>query len=132
MANIKAYLSFNGNCREAMSFYKDCFGGDLMLETVKGSPMESHWPESAHHKILHSTLTSENISILASDMVEQSGLIIGNNVSLALMCKTDREIELYFNKLNQGGTIKYPLHNFYNGKIGGIIDKFGVHWFLKL
>ena len=132
MATINAYLTFNGNCHEAMSFYKDCFGGELTIETVKGSPMESHWPKEVQNNILHSSLVSETITILASDMVEQNGLTVGNNVTLALACKTDPEIEIYFQKLSQDGTIKYPLHNFYNGKIGGIIDKFGINWFLKL
>lgn len=132
MATINAYLTFNGNCREAMTFYKKCFGGELSLETVKGSPMESHWPEEVHNNILHSSLVAETITILASDMVEQNGLTIGNNVTLALVCKTEQEIEMYFQKLSQDGTIKYPLHNFYNGKIGGISDKFGISWFLKL
>lgn len=132
MATINAYLTFNGNCREAMTFYKKCFGGKLSLETVKGSPMESHWPKEVHNNILHSSLVAETITILASDMVEQNGLTIGNNVTLALVCKTEQEIEMYFQKLSQDGTIKYPLHNFYNGKIGGISDKFGISWFLKL
>jgi PhnB protein len=132
MATINAYVTFNGNCHEAMTFYKECFGGELISETIKGSPMESHWPKEVQDNILHSSLVSKSITILASDMVEQNGLTIGNNVTLALICKTDQEIELYFNKLSKDGTIKYPLHNFYNGKIGAIIDKFGINWFLKL
>jgi PhnB protein len=132
MATINAYLTFNGNCREAMSFYKDCFGGELTLETVKGSPMESHWPEAVQNNILHSNLTSGTISILGSDMVEQNGLTPGNNITLALICNTKQEIELYFKKLSKDGTVKYPLHDFYNGKIGGVIDRYGINWFLKL
>jgi PhnB protein len=132
MATINAYVTFNGNCHEAMTFYKECFGGELTSETVKGSPMESHWPKEVQDNILHSSLVSKSITILASDMVEQNGLTIGNNVTLALICKTDQEIELYFNKLSNGGTIKYPLHNFYNGKIGAIIDRYRINWFLKL
>src|ERR1041385_7073536 len=120
MATINAYLTFNGNCSDAMAFYQKCFDGELTLEAVKGSPMESHWPKEAQHNILHSSLVNETITILASDMVEQTGLTVGNNVTLALVCRTDQEIEIYFQKLSQDGTIKYPLHNFYNGKIGGI------------
>lgn len=132
MATINAYLTFNGNCHEAMTFYNECFGGELVLETVKDSPMESHWPKEVQNNILHSILVSETISILASDMVEQNGLTVGNNITLALVCNTNQEIEMYFQRLSQDGTIKYPLHNFYNGKIGGIIDKFGINWLLKL
>jgi PhnB protein len=132
MATINAYLTFKGNCQNAMTFYKKCFEGELTLESVKGSPMESYWPKEVHTNILHSSLVSETITISASDMVEQNELTVGNNVTLALICKTEQEIETYFQNLSQDGTIKYPLHSFYNGKIGGIIDKFGIHWFLKL
>ncbi len=27
MATLSAYLMFNGNCKEAMEFYKSCLGG---------------------------------------------------------------------------------------------------------
>jgi PhnB protein len=131
MATLNAFLTFNGNCREAMTFYKSCFDGNLAFETVKGSPMESHWPKEAQNNILFSSITNKNITILASDMVDQNGLTVGNNVALALVCDTDEEMEDYFSKLSQGGTIKYPLHNFYAGKIGAVVDKFGIHWFFK-
>jgi PhnB protein len=132
MATINSYLTFNQNCRQAMTFYSQCFGGELTLETIKGSPMESHWPLEVHDNILHASMVAEDITILGSDMIEQDGLTVGNNVMLALICNTEQEIEMYFQKLSQNGTIKYPLHNFYNGKIGGFVDQFGINWFLKL
>jgi PhnB protein len=132
MTTINAYLTFNGNCREAMTFYKECLGGELTLQTVKGSPMESHWPKEVHNNVLHSSLEKGNLILLGSDMVEPRGLSIGNNFSLSLVCSSNEEIELFFKKLSAGGKIKYPLHEFYDGKIGGIIDKFGITWMLKL
>lgn len=131
MAKINTYLTFDGHCREAMAFYKECFGGEIKLQTVKGSPMETHWPMAVHDNILHATLVSEQIEIVGSDMVEPDGLTKGNYISLALICKDDVEIETLFEKLAKGGKVKYPLHNFYDGKIGGVTDKFGVNWMLK-
>ena len=29
MKSTTTYLHFNGNCRTAMAFYRDCFGGEL-------------------------------------------------------------------------------------------------------
>ena len=34
MIKINTYLTFNGNCREAMSFYRRCFGGKNYLERI--------------------------------------------------------------------------------------------------
>ena len=38
MAQLNAYLHFQDNCRQAMTFYKDCLGGELTLMTVGESP----------------------------------------------------------------------------------------------
>ena len=29
MPTLNPYLTFNGNCREAMTYYKECLGGEL-------------------------------------------------------------------------------------------------------
>ena len=37
MTQINAHLTFNGNCHEAMTFYKECFGGELSMQTLAGT-----------------------------------------------------------------------------------------------
>ena len=39
MLTIHPYLNFDGDCREAMSFYAQLFGGQLDLQTFGASPM---------------------------------------------------------------------------------------------
>jgi PhnB protein len=34
MTQINGYLHFNGDCREAMTFYRECLGGELSLQTI--------------------------------------------------------------------------------------------------
>ena len=132
MTTLHPYLTFNGNCAAAMKFYKEALGGELTVQTVKGSPMESQWPLEVQNHVLHANLEKGNLVLLASDMVESQGLRAGNSISLSLICNDEKEIETCFEKLATGGTVKYPLHHFYGGKIGGLIDKFGVNWILKL
>lgn len=31
MKSITTYLHFSGNCRSAMAFYRECFGGELAV-----------------------------------------------------------------------------------------------------
>lgn len=112
-----------------MNFYKECLEGELSFETVKGSPMESHWPKEVQNNILHLSLVSNGITILGTDMTDPNGLTGGNNITVAFVCTTEEEIKLYFQRLSKDGKVKYTLHDFYNGKIGGIIDKYGVNWF---
>lgn len=130
MTQINAYLTFNGSCREAMVFYKGCFGGDLTLQTVEGSPMENQFPAEAKKKILHASLTSDRLVLLGSDMSGPGGLIKGNTISLSLNCSSEEEIKRFFSNLSSGGQVVHPLHEFFAGTMGTLTDKFEKDWLL--
>ena len=130
MAQINVYLTFNGNCREAMTFYKECLGGELTLQTVKGSPMESQWPVTVQENILHASLVNGSLVLLGSDIVEKEKLVKGNTISLSLNCTSAKEIETFFTKLSSGGQIAHPLHDFFAGTMGTLTDKFEKDWLL--
>jgi len=131
MSHINSYLTFNGNCREAMTFYKKCLGGKLELQTIGESPMASAMPQKMKDCILHATLTNDKLVLMGSDMVPPSGLVKGNAVSLMLDCKSEKQIKDYYKKLSVGGQATYPLENtFFGAILGGLSDKFGNHWLL--
>jgi PhnB protein len=132
MTQINAYLTFNGNCLEAMTFYKKCLGGELTLQTVKESPMAKQWPARVQQHILHASLIKGELVLLGSDMGGLEGLVKGNTISLALACSSEEEIETFFNNLSAGGKITHDLHRFFDGTIGALTDKFGMNWVLKL
>ncbi len=122
------YLNFNGNCREAMTFYHQCLGGELVMQKISESPMAAQMPSEAGAAILHSTLIKDGISLMGSDMMG-AGLVKGNVVTLCMNCSTDEEITEYFSKLAEGGKIKMPLHqSFWGATYGELTDKFGMNW----
>ena len=127
---VNPYISFNGNCREAMLFYKTCFGGKLILQTVEDSPMASQWPANAQKSILHASLQKGRITLLGSDI--GGAKHNGNTVSLAVKCSNDTEIKTIFTLLAREGKVTHELHNFFDGTIGALTDKFGVNWILKV
>jgi PhnB protein len=132
MKRINSYLTFNGNCRDAMSFYKGCLGGELTLQTVGESPLANKMPDQMKDCILHSTLTKDALMLMGSDMVPQSGLVKGNAVSLSLDCGSEEEIKTCYEQLSSGGTQDYPLEEtFWGALFGGLTDKFGNHWLLN-
>ena len=52
MEKFATYLMFNGNCEEAVNFYKECFDDEIGLMGRYGdSPIEV--PESRKDKIVH-------------------------------------------------------------------------------
>jgi PhnB protein len=131
MTQINSYLTFNGNCREAMSFYKDCIGGELSFQTIGESPLSEKMPQKMKDCILHSTLTKGALILLGSDMVSEKGLIKGNAVSLSLSCSSAGEIKEIYNRLAAGGDATHPLENsFWGALFGDLTDKYGNHWLL--
>ncbi|CAN5414072.1 VOC family protein [soil metagenome] len=130
MTQINAYLTFNGNCREAMTFYKNCFGGDLSLQTVEGSPMEKQFPPESKKHILHASLMNDGLILLGSDVSAAGGVVKGNSISLSLNCEKEEEIRLYFSRLSMDGHVVHPLHQFFAGTMGTITDKYGKDWLL--
>lgn len=132
MATINSYLTFNGNCREAMNFYKDCLGGQLMLQTVGESPLSDKMPQQMKDSILHAALTSGDLVLMGSDMVDDRGLIKGNGVSLVLNCTSEAEIRSAYSMLSAGGNATHPLElTFWGALFGGLTDKYGNLWLLS-
>lgn len=128
MSQINSYLVFGGNCREAMTFYKDCLGGDLTLVIIGNSPMAQQWPAAMQQQILHASLVQNGFTLLGSDAAGAGGVTKGNNVQLNLSCDTPEQANSYFSKLAAGGKITRELHEFFDGWIGALTDKFGFDW----
>jgi PhnB protein len=132
MTLLNPYLTFNGNCREAMTFYKECLGGELILQTIGESPMGEQMPPNMKDAILHSSLTKGELILMATDCVPDNGLIKGNSVSLCLNFDSEEEIRTCYEKLSAGGRATNPLEQTFWGAIfGGLTDKFGNHWLLN-
>ena len=130
MAQLNPYVIFDGNCREAMSFYQDCLGGELSVQTVAESPMAAQTPPEMQDRILHSMLRNDHLVLMASDMFGQEGVVRGNDVQLCLVCTSKDEIETLFAKLAAEGKVGHPLNEEFFGTFGDLTDRFGVRWML--
>lgn len=127
------YLTFNGNCREAMQFYQQCLGGDLQVQTLHETELSTKMPEAIKELVLQAVLTMHAFTLVATDMVHDEGLVKGNNVSLLLTFNNTREIKTCYQKLSQGGEQTHPLHpTYYGGLAGNLRDKYGNCWLLTL
>ena len=130
MMHLSPYLSFRGNCREALSFYQSCLGGELELLRFADSPAAAHMPAEAHNGIMHGTLTTGSFILMASDAGGMGvPLTVGNQVSLSLHLDNEAEINTLFAQLGAGGTVLDPLADMYwGGRYGALTDQFGIKW----
>lgn len=131
MARLNPYLYFAGNCREAMTFYQACLGGELTVQPVGGSQMVAEMPPEMHDQVLHAMLASDDLVLMASDMLGPEEVVRGNAVNLCLVCTSKAEIETLFARLAEGGQVGHPLQEEFFGTFGDLIDKFGVSWMLQ-
>ena len=86
MANrLNPYLSFNGNAREAMAFYKAIFGGELTISTFSEGGMP-HDPADKD-KIMHAQLVGPNgYWLMGSDNPPGMPFTPGNTMTTMRCC----------------------------------------------
>jgi len=132
MASIAPYLAFNGNCREAITFYGQAFGAEPLIQTFGESPVDAS--EDAKNLVMHTHLDAGAVQIMASDaMPGQPSVEFGSNVSLSVHCDTEEQQTRLFEALAAGGLVTMPLEDtFWGARFGMCTDKFGVHWMFNL
>jgi len=128
---LNPYLAFNGECEDAMNFYKDCLGGEIeSLNRFKDGPKEMMGepvPEHLLGKVMHMTLRFDENVIMASDSMKQQ--TVGGNVTLSIGMDSVEKMDAIFNKLSSGGEVSMPLQDtFWGARFGMFTDKFGVSW----
>lgn len=132
MIQCNPYLTFNGNCREAMTFYKDVFGGNLTLQTVAETPMAAQCPTGMQHQIMHSTIEKGSFVLMATDMVGPGGFQPGTDMAIALKFDEVTEIQNCFSRLSEKGLVIDDLKQQPWGALFGVVkDKFDKVWMLE-
>ncbi|MBA2250481.1 MAG: VOC family protein [Chitinophagaceae bacterium] len=137
MLHCTPFLLFDGNCAEAMTFYKDCLGGELTLTKLGDTPMKDQFPPEKHSRIINAQLKSGAIDFSATDWMASPTLEPkqGNTFTIFVTGGTYNELKEIFEKLSEGadkdkGTF-IEIKNMPFGSYGQFTDKFGVSWILK-
>ncbi|KYG79667.1 glyoxalase [Roseivirga seohaensis] len=129
MTRISPFLTFNGNCREAMTFYHNCFGGEIQFQTIGDSPLGKKLSSEIQEYILHASISTKHFTMMGTDMIEEQGLMQGNAVSIWVECMSKNELYTYYHKLAEKGEARQPIEQTFSGALlGGLVDKFGKHW----
>ena len=127
--SIQTYLIFNGRCEEAVEFYRQKLGAEIvMLLRFKDAPDQSMVKPGMENKIMHTTLKIGDTIVLASDghCAGQAGFA---GFSLSLTVKTEAEADKFFAALADGGQVTMPLtKTFFSPRFGMVADRFGISW----
>jgi len=130
MKQILTYLNFDGNCREAMQFYKQCLGGELQLAPF--AEMPDGVPTEAKDRIMHARLTTGTEPLTAYDIPPGAPFRQGNNFAICLQPENISETERVFKALGERGQVTMPLQDtFWGARFGMLTDQFGINWMIN-
>jgi PhnB protein len=130
-AQLNPYLTFPGTAREAMTFYKDVFGGELTMNTFGEFGAEGEGNDG----IMHAQLEAPGgMVLMASDTApgQGEGFRAGDHMSVSLS-GDDEALRGYWDGLSQGATVTMPLEKqMWGDEFGMLTDRFGIPWMVNI
>jgi PhnB protein len=128
---LNPYLSFAGTARQAMEFYQDVLGGELVVHTYGEF---GHGGGAHDEKIMHaSLLTADGLVLMAADSPPGKPYTAGDNFAISLSGDDADELRGYWAKLSDGATVAVPLEKQMWGDVFGMCtDKFGIAWMVNI
>jgi PhnB protein len=131
---VQSYLFFDGNCEQAIEFYKKALGAQVeMLMRYKEAPQPpppGMVPPGYENKVMHSSFRIGETTVMASD--DCTGHPKFGGFSLSIAVADSAAAERVFNALADGGKVTMPLaKTFWSPRFGMLADRFGVHWMVN-
>ena len=131
-SRLNPYISFDGNAREALEFYRQVFGGELQMSTF-GELGGAEGGADAD-KIMHGQLeTSSGFTLMGSDTPPGMEHAPGTNIAVSLSGDDGGELRGYWDGLAADGTVQVPLEKqVWGDEFGMCVDRFGIGWMVNI
>lgn len=133
---INPYLNFNGQCDEAIAFYREAIGAEVeqVMRFKDMPPVEGFQltPELAN-RVMHACLKVGEGKLMLTDGNGPAGPASFEGVTLALHPRDEAAARELFDALAAGGTVTMPLTaTFWSRSFGMATDRFGVSWMVNV
>lgn len=128
------FLTYYGDCREAIDFYAEVFGIDhesIMITTYGEVDLDGAHPEMPKERIIYAEMVICGRKVLLSDVpgYYQPFYKKGNNLILALALVSKEMMSRVFNAFAKDGTVIFGIEETIAVEsLGIVMDKFGVTW----
>ncbi|MBS1813573.1 MAG: VOC family protein [Acidobacteria bacterium] len=143
MKAIQPYLFFNGNCREAITFYGKALGAEPHIMTFADAPPQPGTNQegcgegadmaASQDRVMHANIRVGNAVLMASDVPVGQTAQGEGNFAVSIDCESEQEQDRFFASLSEGGKVMLPVGDtFWGARFGMLTDKFGVHWMFNL
>lgn len=130
MPKLNAYLSFDGECREAMNHYAKVLGGTLdAMITYGDTPGDPTLPAEHAGRIMHACLTHNDFQLMAGDAPPGMRFEGMKGCMLALFFDSAADAKRVFDTFADGGTVQMPLGPVFWVEVFGMVtDRYGTAW----
>jgi PhnB protein len=128
VAGLAPYIFFDGDAREALSFYAGVFGGETQLHTFA----EFGRDDGPADAIAHGYLADAPVALYVSDVAAGEPAFRAQGLMLSLLGTADpATLHAWFSGLAEGGKIVDDLQaRQWGASDGQVIDRYGVHWLI--
>lgn len=121
-------LSFNGNCLEALEYYKKIFDGEI-LQIVTYDEVNYKCSEDEKKKIFSAIMLLGKNTVYFNDKLNEK---IGNNITMIIEFFNEEDLNNISGKLSKEGTISVEMgETTWGSQYVEIVDKFGIVWGLN-
>lgn len=128
---IQSYLSFKGECQNALNYYKSVFGGNIInKQTYQDSDIDI--PGNYRNKLQHAELKGDGFHIMGYDAAPDTPITDWTNVQMSIDLENEDTGESIFNELAKGGKVHTPYQKTtWDAYYGRITDQFGINWMIN-
>lgn len=127
MTRLTPYLTFPGTAREALTFYRDVFGGDLVLHTYADFGRDGGDPDAIAHGMLQGP-----VELFASDAEPGQPALALQGILFSLLGTAEPAVlEQWFAALSEDATDVDPLQaRPWGDHDGQLTDRYGIRWLI--
>jgi len=94
---IQSYLSFKGQCQEALNYYQSLFGGEIVnRQTYEDQKIDI--PENYRNKLQHAELKGSGFHIMGYDASPDTPITDGTSIQMSIDMEDDKKGKKHYLK----------------------------------
>lgn len=135
MMKISPYVSFNGNCAEAVAFYEKVFNVKAEIMRYKDAPPENGYqtPAGTENLVMHAQFEIGGEMIMLCDTPPENAVSVGGNITIMAEFDSPHSAKSVFDALKEGGEVGMELQEtFWSKCFGSLTDPFGISWHISI
>ena len=130
-SRLNPYISFDGDAREALEYYKSIFGGELSVSTFgELGGQDTPNPDQIMHGMIE---TDGGFTLMCADTPPGMEHEPGNNFAVSLSGDDGDELRGYWEQLSGDGIVTVALEKqVWGDEFGMCVDRFGISWMVNI